>query len=295
MTFQPPPPPPPPPSGGQPNQPYGAPPPPPPPPAGPPPAQQWGSPPPPASAGYSSPGSGFNAAAVHRLDWVILAAGVLAFIFSLFDYYTVTVHFGSVSSSASGSAWHGFFGWFAALLALAGAVLVALELFSPQVRVPWPNRLVGLGLFAVATLCVILALFIFPYGNYSGVGIDEGRGFGYWASLVVIIIGLVASFVRFQQHGVQLPGALSKMPNLGEKLPPTLGGGPATPPGATGYTPPPPAGYTPPPPAAGYTPPPPPAGYTPPPPPAGYTPPPPPAGYTPPPPPPPTGYNPPQP
>jgi hypothetical protein len=92
MTFQPPPPPPPPPPGGQPNQPYGA-----PPPAGPPPTPQWGAPPPAPAGGYPSPGAGFDAKSVNPMDWVILGAGILGFIFSLFDYYSASA-FGYSSS-----------------------------------------------------------------------------------------------------------------------------------------------------------------------------------------------------
>src|SRR3954452_15250103 len=101
MTFQPPPPPP----GGNP---------PPPPPPG-----QWGPPP---GGGYPAPQGGFDPKSVHALDWSIIGAGLLVFILSFFDWYTVDVRgFGSGGESA----WHGFFGWFAVLLAVAGSVLVA--------------------------------------------------------------------------------------------------------------------------------------------------------------------------
>ena len=240
------------------------PPPPPPPPAGPPPSGPpgaWGRPP-------GAPGSqpAFNPANVNPLDWGILGAGVLAFIFSLFDYYTVSVHgFGSDSESA----WHGFFGWFGALLAIVGAALVAIQLFAPHVKLPWPNRLLGLGVFALAFISTLIALFVFPVDVPSGLGIDTGRGFGYWASLIVILAGLVLSLMRFQQTGGQLPGALGKIPDIGQHGPQGGIGGPAAPPQGPppGYGPPagPPPGYGPPagpPPSAG-----PPPGYAPPPPP----------------------------
>jgi hypothetical protein len=193
MTFQPPPPPP----GGT-------------PPAGPPPGQ-WG--PPPGSGG--SPAA-FDPKSVNPLDWGIVAAGALAFIFSLFDYYTVSVSGGGFSASASASAWHGFFGWAAALLAVVGAAAVAIQLFAPQVKLPFPARLVGLGAFALALLFVIIALFDFPGDVPSGSGIDTGRGFSYWVSLIVIIAGTVLSLMRLQATGGQLPGGLSsKIPNIG--------------------------------------------------------------------------------
>ena len=158
-------------------------------------------------------GGGFDPAAVNPLDWGILAAGVLAFIFSLFDYYTVSVSFSGLgSASGSESAWHGFFGWFAALLALIGAALVAVQLFAPHINMPAPARLLGLGAFALATLCVIIALFVFPESVPDSPGYDTGRGFGYWVSLIVIIAGLVLSLMRLQATGGKLPGWASEHP-----------------------------------------------------------------------------------
>jgi len=153
---------------------------------------------------------------VNPLDWGIVGAGVLAFIFSLFDYYTVSIDargLGSYSDSAS--AWHGFFGWFATLLAVAGAVVVAMELFAPQVKMPFPNRLIALILFAAALLFTIIALFTNAYDDGGLSGVDTGHGFGYWASLIVIAAGTVLSLMRLQQTGGKLPGAFGNLPNIG--------------------------------------------------------------------------------
>src|SRR3954467_7669138 len=92
MTFQPPP-----------HPPGGNPPPPPPP-------SQWG----PAPGGANQQ---FDPKTVNSLDWVIMGAGVLIFIFSFVSYYT----FSAGGFTVSESAWHGFFGWFAMLLALIGS------------------------------------------------------------------------------------------------------------------------------------------------------------------------------
>lgn len=217
MTFQPPPPP-----------PGGNPPPPPPPPPG-----QWGPPP----SGAPGPHN-FDPKNVNSLDWGIVGAGLLAFIFSFVSYYT----FSAGGYSVSENAWHGFFGWFAMLAAVVGSGVVALELVAPQVKLPWPSRLVGLIAYAVATLCVILAIFIIP--GYLGVdvpsGVDKGHGAGYWISLIVIVAGLVLSLMRVQQTGTKLPGALGNLPNIGAKGPQGgIGGSGGTPP----PPPPPPPGY----------------------------------------------------
>jgi hypothetical protein len=194
MTFQPPPP------GDNP-------PPPPPPPPG-----QWGPP---------SGGSGaFDPKTVNPLDWGILGVGLLTFIFSFISYYTVSVSVrGFGSGSDSTTAWHGFFGWFGTLLALAAAVVVALALFAPQVKMPWPNYLVALALFALATLSTFIALFTNPYPDVNVPGYDTGHGFGYWASLILCIAGVVLCLMRVQQTGVKLPGALGNLPDIGSRGP----------------------------------------------------------------------------
>jgi len=172
------------------------------------------------------------------MDWAILALAFLAFIFSFFSYYTI-----SVSSRIAGqtysyggheSAWHGFFGWAAALLALVAGAALAMELFVPTVRLPFPIRLTSLAVWAVALLFVILALVVFPESVPSGLGISTGRGFGYWIDLIFIIAGVALSVVRLKATGGKLPW------EKGPSSPPA--GGYGTPPG--GY--PPPQNYGPP-------------------------------------------------
>jgi hypothetical protein len=134
-------------------------------------------------------------------DLGIVAAGVLAFILSVFPYYSVSLDssFG-FGGSGTYSAWHGFFGWFGALVALAAAVLVALDLLGIQVGVP--TRLAAVVGFAVATLCTFLALFVIPgEGACQGINacedaLDYGHAFGYWLSAIVVIAGLVLSVIR---------------------------------------------------------------------------------------------------
>jgi hypothetical protein len=190
MTFQPPPPPP----GDNP------PPPPPPPPPG-----QWGQP--------SGAGGPVDPKTVNPLDWAILGLGLLTFIFSFFDYYTAS--YGPFS--ASESAWHGFFGWFAMLLAVAGSVAVGLELFMPQFKMPWPNRVVGLALYVLAVVCMVIAGFVTPGVSGAISGVDFGRGIGFYGSLIFILAGTVLSFMRAQQTHTQLPGPLGNLPQIGPK------------------------------------------------------------------------------
>jgi len=155
----------------------------------------------------------FDPKSVNPLDWGIIAAGVVAFIFSLFSFYTYSVSISiaglaKTSSSASWSAWHGFFGWFGVLLALIGALLLAAQLIA-KVTLAFPVRTVVLGLFGVATLCLLLALFVVP-GNTGGsdlfgVHVNKGHGIGYWISLLAVLAGTGLSVKRFLDTGGKLP------------------------------------------------------------------------------------------
>ena len=243
-----------------------------PPPGGTPPPPQG----PPPGGGYGPPGrsgGSFDPKSVNPLDWAILGCGALAFIFSLFDYYKYSASAGGFSASETVSAWHGFFGWFAALLALIGAALIAVELFMPQTKLPVAARMAAFLLFAIAALCVILAIFVVP-GNTGGaaalgVHISKGHGFAFWISLILVLAGAVLTLMRAQQTGTQLPGALNNLPDIGSRGPQGGIGGSSTPPPPSapqqGYGGPisPQPGYGAPPPAPqpgyGQAPPPPPA------------------------------------
>ncbi|MDT4899472.1 MAG: hypothetical protein QOJ78_402 [Pseudonocardiales bacterium] len=240
MTFQPPPPPPPPPPGGNPPPPPG------------------GYPPP--GGGYPAPHSGFDPKNVNPLDWAIVGAGVLAFLFSFIAFYDgADISSGGQSATVSTgtfSAWHdviggGFFSWFAMVFAILGAAAVALQLFAPHVKLPVSNRLAGLALFAAAALFEIIGIFVTPGGSGSlGLGgsydVSLNHGFGFWISLIVILAGLVLSLMRFQASGERLPGALAGIPNIGGYGPHGGIGGPSGPQPGPGAAPPPPPGYGPP-------------------------------------------------
>lgn len=155
-------------------------------------------PPPPGSGGGSRSAGNYNAdqmksalQGANPFDLGVMGAGVLAFIGSLLPYYTVHI---AGLGGGSATAWHGFFGWFAALLALAGAGILAAWVFA-KVSFPFPIRLTVLGIFGVSLICVIIAGLTWP-GAPSGSGDLTGHGFGYWLSLVVIIAGGVLAFMR---------------------------------------------------------------------------------------------------
>jgi hypothetical protein len=121
------------------------------------------------------------------------------------SFYTFTAGFGGRNISAHVNAYHGFFGWFAVWVALAGAVVVALALFNVVKGLPMPLHQIAAAAFGLALLCLILALFITPGGDAcsgtSGLGIscDTGHGFGYWLALLAVIAGLALSVLRMRE------------------------------------------------------------------------------------------------
>lgn len=198
----------------------------------PPPPPPGDNPPPPPPPGQWGPGQGgaqsFDPKTVNPLDWALLGIGALVFLFSFFAYYTVDV--GAFSDSTG--AWHfgsgTFIGWFAFILGLAAAVIVALGLFMPAVKLPVANYVAAIGLFAASAVLYILGFFVIGPDDSQCLGNSQcenafddafGFGFSYWASLILVIAGAVVALMRAQQTGAQLPGPLGSIPNIGAKGP----------------------------------------------------------------------------
>jgi hypothetical protein len=148
---------------------------------------------------------------VHPLDWAIVGAGLLTLIFSFTSYYTyemkqtcVTVGGAQVcGDGGNGGDWnafHGYFGWIAMVLALTGSVAVALALLVRPARPSGTIRLIGVIDYALATVSVVIALFLIP-DPFGIRGFNKGHGYGYWISLILIIAGLVMSLMRWQATG----------------------------------------------------------------------------------------------
>jgi hypothetical protein len=162
----------------------------------------------PAVGQSAGPLQGFDAGSIDPLDWGIIAAGVIAAIFSTFDFFTYKVEIPPFSTQASVSAWHGALAPIAIVLAAFAAVLLAVHLIA-RTQLPFPVRLVVLAAFALASLLLLLALFVVP-GNTNGVEgfgikVDKGHGIGYWVSLLAVLTGTGLSFKRFTDTGGTLP------------------------------------------------------------------------------------------
>ena len=168
-----------------------------------------GVPPVPPAPGYGRSGmQGIDLSNVDPLDWAIIGAGVVAFVFSLFDYFTYKVILAGFSRTVSTSAWHGGLAPIAILLAVGAAVLLALQVIA-KLRLAFPVRLVVLAAFALASLLLLLALFVVP-GNTASAGarvkIDKGHGFGYWISLLAVLAGTAPVLQAVHRHRREAAG-----------------------------------------------------------------------------------------
>lgn len=151
--------------------------------------------------GSSRPGGGSPLAGANQLDLAQIGAALLMFIASLLPFYNYSVDGGEgipgFDESVSVNAWHGFFGWFAVLLALGAAGVLVAALFA-KVAIP-SMRLMVLGLFAAAAIFMLLALLVVPGGGDSeafGISIDSGHGFGYWLALLLSLGAAALAFMR---------------------------------------------------------------------------------------------------
>jgi len=150
----------------------------------------------------------FDPKSVDVKDWTIIGLGVLAFLLSFGGFYSYSFNAagGAFKTSGTVNAWHGFFGWFAVLAALAGAVILALELIA-KVTLPFNVRFVVLILLGLAAVCLLLALLIVP-GDTAGAGafgvkIDKGHGWAYWITLLTSLGAAALAYVRWQASGAK--------------------------------------------------------------------------------------------
>ena len=137
----------------------------------------------------------------HPLDRLTMACGSVAFLASFLPYYTVSVEGLGGGFGGGSSAWHGFFGWFGAVSALAAAVLLALHLAGRPPVVP--ARPAVLAAMVVAAASTFTASVVIPgWDCRSDVmaavcdAVDLGHGVGYWTALVATAVGTTLALVR---------------------------------------------------------------------------------------------------
>ncbi len=141
------------------------------------------------------------------LDWVVVAAGLLAYISSFFPWYRTRVSVLGIDRSAVANAWNAGIGaWLPVLLlVVAGGVVLASTM---GVRLPASKWLITLGLSALAFITILLRWVTYPdatgtRGDLDNVDVDglfavsTGAGFGLYLGLTAAIVAVVASFIAW--------------------------------------------------------------------------------------------------
>jgi hypothetical protein len=177
-------------------------PPPPPPAAEPPPSYQSSpSPSPSPSAGPASVTS-FDFASVSRSVWISLGGAVVLMVSVFFSWYSVSVkNFGST----------GIKGWDATdvaklvfLLAVVAIAVWCIELFAPQVALPFPAWMIAGGAGGLAILLVLFRIVSKPGGSLNSsfakaLGVSVGTSFGIYLSLIAAIAVVVGAYLRMNE------------------------------------------------------------------------------------------------
>ena len=164
---------------------------------------------------------GSDSTKVTTLDWVVVSAGVLAYISSFLPWYSsrVSVSLFRIERSAhvNVNAWNAGFGaWFSVLLlVVAGGVVLASAM---GVRLPVARPLITLGLSVLAVVTILLrwATFSDTVGGQGELGnvdiggfltASSGAGFGLYLGLIAAVAAAVASLlmVRAASSNVDQP------------------------------------------------------------------------------------------
>jgi hypothetical protein len=161
-----------------------------------------------------------DAAKVTALDWVVIGAGLLAYISSLLPWYsfTASVPILGITRSASANAWHAGLGaWLSVLMLVAAAAVVLVSTLGGRLRRTASRALITLVLTVLAFITIALRWATFPDAN-GGLGrvdqlgefnlgdislgdafsVTSGAGYGLYLGLIAAVAAAVASLVTFR-------------------------------------------------------------------------------------------------
>lgn len=158
-----------------------------------------------------------------RTERILAIVGLLAFIDSFLDWYSVTVKgfsLGGVttgSDTISGNAWNvGFWAWFPMLLLLAVGVVAALPAFGRTVAIRGGYAALGSATL-LATIIVLIRWLTYPTANSF---VTAGADYGTYVGLVLGVVATVFSYLAFTAAG----GSINR---IGDAFKAPTGAGPA--------------------------------------------------------------------
>lgn len=152
---------------------------------------------------------------VTTLDWVVVGAGLVAYIASFLPWYRADVSILGIERSATANAWNAGIGaWLPVLLLVVAGVVVLVS--TTGVRLPTSKSLITLGLSALAVIAILLRWMTFPdsagqsrldMDNVEVEGllaVSSGAGVGLYIGLIAAIAAVVASFLTSRAAGSTL-------------------------------------------------------------------------------------------
>ena len=164
---------------------------------------------------------GSDIAKVTVLDWVVIGAGLLAYISSFLPWYTSTASvpiLGITRLLRHDDAWHvGFSAWSSVLMLLAAAGWVLVTAMGGPRQQTVPRSLIALALCALAFITIVLRWATFPDAsgglgrvgqlgeinlsdsNLSGAfSVTSNADFGLAVAMIAAIIATTAALLRFR-------------------------------------------------------------------------------------------------
>lgn len=164
--------------------------------------------------------TGSEATRVTALDWVVVAAGVLAYACAFLPWYTLTasVPILGISQSTNVNAWNAGFGaWFSVLLLVVAAGVVLASTVGGRLRRPTSRSMITLALSALAFITIVLRWATFPDASsgLSRIGelgdvalgafnlgtafhVTSGASVGLYLGLGAAVAALAASSLTFR-------------------------------------------------------------------------------------------------
>jgi hypothetical protein len=113
------------------------------------------------------------------------------------DWYKASVSGGGFGISVGGSGWDATdLAKLIALLAIAGLVIVGLELFATNVSLPYPSSLILIGIGGLSTLLVLFKIIDKPDAPSP---ISIGLAYGIFVALIASIAIAVGGYLKMQE------------------------------------------------------------------------------------------------
>ncbi|MDX6230407.1 MAG: hypothetical protein QOI76_3797 [Frankiales bacterium] len=166
-----------------------------------------------------------------RLDQVVLGAGVLGLIVSIFfPIWGLSVNVKGLGGGGNSiSAWHGLAG-FGMLLVLVATAIAAVRVFAAAnlPKMPIGVNLLTFVLSALGTVIVIIRELTYPHASLPGY--SYGVKWGGYLLFILLIAQAVAAFLLFKKSGEVMPDFKAMQGNR-------AAGGPTPPPPVYGTPP----------------------------------------------------------